>query len=71
MKDIKKIAGQNIRRFRIKKGLTQVELADKAGITYKYLQKIEGKNPPNLKIDTIAKISSTLGVDFAKIVNNR
>ena len=66
MKDIKIIVGQNIKKYRIKKKLTQVELAEKAGIDYKYLQKIEGKSPPNLTIDTINRISKALN---SKITN--
>lgn len=62
MKDIKIIVGQNIKKYRLKKKLTQVELADKADIDYKYLQRIEGKNPPNLKVETIEKISQALKI---------
>jgi len=45
--------GKNIKKLRQKRRYTQQKLSEEANIDYKYLQKIEGKNPPNLKIETI------------------
>jgi DNA-binding Xre family transcriptional regulator len=39
-----------------------------AEIDYKYLQKIEGKNPPALKIDTIEKLAKALKVKPAELL---
>ena len=50
--------GQKIRRLRTARGLTQDRLGEITGIDYKYIQKIEGKNPPAVRIDTIEKIAS-------------
>ena len=52
--------GRKIREFRERRGYTQSKLAELADIDYKYLQRIEGKNPPALKIDTIGKIAKAL-----------
>jgi len=52
--------GKKIRGLRKKRGLTQEKLAELAGIDYKYLQRIEGKNPPNIRLETIAKLAKTL-----------
>ena len=60
--------GKNIRKFRKKCGYTQEKLAELTKIDYKYLQKIEGKNPPNIKIETIAKLAKTLAVDPSKLL---
>lgn len=49
--------------------MTQEELADAAEIDYKYLQTIEGKNPPNVKIETIEKIAKALGVKIGKLLD--
>ena len=54
--------GKRIRHFRNQRGYTQEKLAELANVDYKYLQRIEGKNPPALKIDTIGKIAKALGV---------
>ena len=43
-----------------KKGLTQAELSEISKVKYKYLQEIEGKNPPNLRVDTLARIAKAL-----------
>ena len=42
-----------IRKLRLKARMTQEKLALFTGIDYKYIQKIEGKNPPAIRIDTI------------------
>ncbi len=52
--------GKSVRKHRMAKGMTQLELAEKAGIQYKYLQRIEGKNPPAVRIDMIETLSKAL-----------
>lgn len=54
--------GKKLKLFRHKRKLTQEQLANAAGIDYKYLQKIEGKNPPNIKIETIERFARALKV---------
>ncbi|MBP7088791.1 MAG: helix-turn-helix transcriptional regulator [Candidatus Omnitrophica bacterium] len=54
--------GKKIRELRKKCRLTQEKLAELAEIDYKYLQRIEGKKPPNIKLETIAKLAKTLKV---------
>jgi len=49
--------GQAVKRLRKKRFWTQEKLAKRAGISRCYLQKIEGKTPPNVTIDTIKKIA--------------
>lgn len=61
--------GNKIREFRERRGYTQAKLAELADIDYKYLQRIEGKNPPALKIDTIAKLAKALKASPAKLLN--
>lgn len=54
--------GKKIRELRKKRGLTQEKLAELTEIDYKYLQRIEGKNPPNIRVETIAKLAKALKV---------
>lgn len=54
--------GRKIRYYRSKRRYTQEKLAELANVDYKYLQRIEGKNPPALKIDTIGKLAKAIGV---------
>lgn len=40
--------------------MTQEELAEKMNINTRYVQRLEGQNCPNVKIDTIATIGKLL-----------
>ncbi len=60
--------GKKIQELRQKRGLTQEELSEIAGIDYKYLQKIEGKSPPNIKLETLEKIAKALKITPAKLL---
>ena len=60
---------QKIRECRINGGLRQEELSEKAEIDYKYIQKIEGKNPPNIKIETIEKLAQALNTKPSKLID--
>ena len=68
MENIQLRLGKKIRELRNKRGLTQEKLSETSGIDYKYIQKIEGKNPPALKIDTIGKIAAALKVKPAELL---
>lgn len=59
---------KRIRKLRIGKGYTQERLSEITGIDYKYMQRIEGKNPPALKIDTIERLAKALKVSPAKLL---
>lgn len=51
--------GENIKKYRVKLGLTQEELAKQSGVKYTTLTKIESnviKSPSVLVMDKIAKI---------------
>lgn len=60
--------GKRIKELRIKRKLTQEELSEASGIDYKYIQRIEGKNPPAIKIDTIERIAKALKVTPAELL---
>ena len=63
MKDnVRRKFGEKVRKLRAKWDYTQERLADLTGIDYKYIQRIESKNPPAVKIDTIKRIASALKV---------
>lgn len=59
--------GQKIKEIRKKRGYTQEKLAELASIDYKYLQKIEGKSPPALKVDTIDRLAKALKISTVKL----
>ena len=51
---------ENLRKLRLRKGLTQVDLAAKAGINRRYIQDLEaGRKQPTIVV--AAKLKSALG----------
>jgi len=60
--------GQRLREWRAKRKLTQQQLAEKADIEYKYLQRLEGKKPPAIKIDTIEKLAVALKIEPSSLI---
>ena len=66
---IKIKAGKKIKELRERYGLTQEKLAESADIDYKYLQRIEGKHPPNLKIETLEKLAKALKTKPAQLID--
>ena len=52
----------NIKRYRNKNGLSQEQLAQKAGVTYSTLAKLESGVNQNPKVKTLQGIAQTLGV---------
>ena len=61
MENIRKGLGKRIRTLRKLKALTQEELGERAGLSYKFVGEIErGKVNPSL--DSLVKIANALGV---------
>ena len=66
MKDIYRFVGKRIKQERIKKGLTQQEVADLAEITNNFLSYVEnGKKQASL--DTIHKVSNALNISLSEL----
>jgi transcriptional regulator with XRE-family HTH domain len=62
MTDIRKILAENIKAYRKKRGFSQIQLAEKAGLAPHYLAMIETcKNFPSA--DMIERIAKGLGQD--------
>lgn len=58
---------QRIEKLRKEKGLTQEELAEKAGLHRSYFWDIE--NGRNISIKTAYKITKGLGISFSDLFN--
>lgn len=58
--DAKQTFGQAVKTMRKKLNLTQEGLAEKIHTSYKYMQRIEGKNPPDIRLSTINRLSKAL-----------
>jgi len=59
---------QNIKKFRKKHNLSQEQLAQKAGITYSTLIKIESGANKNPTLETICKIVDVFEVSLDELV---
>ena len=67
-KDISRQLGNRIRMLRSKHGLTQDELAHRAGISAKYLQNLEGKTPKRASIDTLQGLADGFGMPLWRLL---
>lgn len=57
----------NVQRLRDKRGLTQQDLADKAGLSREYISRIEaGRQDPT--VGTLEKIAKALKVKLVELV---
>ena len=65
-KEIYFTIGKRIREERKKKGLTQEELAEKADMSYKFLNRIE-RNVSKPSLDMVIKLSEVLNVPFLNL----
>ena len=61
--------GANLRKYRKLRKLTQQQLAERAEIEYKYIQRLEGKNPTAVRIDTIARLAKVLKISPFKFLS--
>ena len=61
MHNIRKGLGKRIRTLRKLKTLTQEELGEKAGLSYKFIGEIE-RGVVNLSLDSLVKIATALNV---------
>ena len=66
MTDIRKEFGINLKKIRLENGLTQEQLADKAGMHFTYIGQIERgiRNPSLINLHKLAK---ALNIDSKKL----
>jgi transcriptional regulator with XRE-family HTH domain len=60
--------GRKIKEFRKKQGITQEQLAELAETSYKYIQRIEGKTPPDVRLTTIVRLAKVLKIKPDKLL---
>ena len=61
--------GKKVKETRQKRGITQEELAELNKTSYKYIQRIEGKTPPDIRLTTIERIAIALKTTAAKLLD--
>ena len=64
--DIYFLVGQNIKKQRKLKKMTQLQLANKSYFSYEFIRKIESKSAcrNTFSLDTVDKIAKTLDIDI-------
>lgn len=62
------VIGDNIKRLRLQKDLSQDKLARLSDIAFATLTKIESGETPNPTIDTVKKIAIALGVSIDELM---
>jgi transcriptional regulator with XRE-family HTH domain len=65
--DMRKLVGRNVRRIRLKKGLTQEQFAEMSGFSQQYISGLEqGRRNPT--VVTLYELASALGVSHMELV---
>ena len=64
---VDKLVGQNIRIFRMAKGISQTELGNSVGVTFQQIQKYE-KGANRVSASTLVRVARELGVTVAFLV---
>ena len=59
---LRKRFANNLKSIREEKKLTQEQLAERLNISVRYVQRLESKSCPNVKLDTIDNLSRALRV---------
>ena len=62
--------GENIKKYRTKKDLSQEELAVKSGVKYTTLTKMESNVIKKPSVMMMAKIAKVLGVNIEDLIKN-
>ncbi|RZJ45998.1 MAG: XRE family transcriptional regulator [Brevundimonas sp.] len=66
--DMRRLVGENVRRFRLAANLTQEQLAERAGFTQQYVSELEnGKQNPTAV--TLFELAQQLGCEPADLVS--
>ena len=65
--DMRRLVGQNVKRIRLKKGLTQEQFADVSGFSQQYISGLEGghRNPT---VVTVYELAAALGVSYLDLL---
>lgn len=71
--DIDKVLGEVFKKYRIKNKLTQEQIAEKLGISVKYISRIEN-GTGGVKVETLVNYMNILGISpnviFGKLIVN-
>ncbi len=68
--DMRRLVGENVRRIRIAKGLTQEQFAERSGFTQQYISDLErGRRNPT--VVSLFELSQALGSSPVELLRER
>ena len=65
--DMRKLVGRNVRRIRLRKGLTQEKFSELSGFSQQYISGLEQGNR-NPTVVTVYEIASALSVSYLELM---
>lgn len=66
--DVVKRFGETLRTLRRSRGMTQVQLAEKAEVTVGYLSRLESAGGGAVGLDLLARLAAALGATVAELI---
>ena len=60
---------KKLKALREKHDLTQQELAELADLDYKPIQRLESKNPTDVKLETLEKLAKAFKISLPKLLD--
>ena len=70
MSNTLKHLANNLKHYRMRLGMTQADLAKKAGINRSYLASLESESQSNTSLRTIEKLADALEVNVVDLLNS-
>ncbi|MFJ6327641.1 helix-turn-helix domain-containing protein [Brucella anthropi] len=67
--DLKEVMARNLRRIRHDENLTQEELADRAGLSMRYIGAIE-RGDVSASVTVLGQIAEALGIEPGELLKN-
>ena len=67
--NLAKLISRNVKALRERTGLSQQQLAQKAGVTARYISHVENE-APNVTVDVVEKLATGLNVSTAEILRD-
>ncbi len=68
-KDVALKFGKLLKAERIKRGLTQEKLAEFSDLSVEHIQRLEGKSPSGVRLETIVKLARALKTTPSKLLD--
>jgi transcriptional regulator with XRE-family HTH domain len=71
--DMRKLVGQNVKRLRLEKGLTQEQFCDISGFSQQYVSGLENgrRNPTIVTVYELAKALGVTHIDLLELPSTR